>query len=180
MTSKFRRINILRLTIQAGDVMVCLERVAILNCSMENNHEIPWLDPDQHSANADEEMSYRPQFRKVSGCEQGTSMREGGAGCDLVRFGNRRNVMLQFEVHITASRTDTLRTYVEADTREEAKPVPDANDPTKAVGLDLVNNVWSSEDVVPELMEVTTRCHNAVQNVIAHLEFTWDCRAEGD
>ena len=29
--------------------------------------------------------------------------------------------MLQFEVHITASRTDTLRTYVEADTREEAE-----------------------------------------------------------
>ena len=35
MTSKFRRISILRLTIQAGDVIVCLERVAILNCSME-------------------------------------------------------------------------------------------------------------------------------------------------
>jgi hypothetical protein len=83
MTSKFRRINILRLTIQAGDVMVCLERVAILNCSMENNHEIPWLDPDQHSANADEEMSYRPQFRKVSGCEQGTSMRDGVPGAIL-------------------------------------------------------------------------------------------------
>ena len=61
-----------------------------------------------------------------------------------------------------------------------SKPVPDASDPTKAVGLDLVNNAWSSEDVVPELIELTTRCHNAVQNVIAHLEFTWDCRSEGE
>ena len=61
-----------------------------------------------------------------------------------------------------------------------SKPVPDANDPTKAVGLDLVNNAWSSEDVVPELIKLTTRCHKSVQNVIAHLEFTWDCRSEGE
>jgi hypothetical protein len=61
-----------------------------------------------------------------------------------------------------------------------SKPVPDANDPTKAVGLDLVNNAWSSEDVVPELIALTTRCHKSVQNVIAHLEFTWDCRSEGE
>ena len=61
-----------------------------------------------------------------------------------------------------------------------SKPLLGANDPSKEVGLDLVNDVWSSEDVVPELTALTTRCHNAVRNVIAHLEFTWDCRAEGD
>jgi hypothetical protein len=53
-----------------------------------------------------------------------------------------------------------------------SEPVPDANDPTKAIGLDLTHGFCSREDVVPELIELTTRCHDAVQHVITYLEFT--------
>jgi hypothetical protein len=60
-----------------------------------------------------------------------------------------------------------------------SKPVLDANYPTEEVGLDLVNNVWSSKNVVSELIELTTRCHNAVQNVIAHLDFVAGSGSEG-
>jgi hypothetical protein len=60
-----------------------------------------------------------------------------------------------------------------------SKPVLEANDPTKVVGLELVNNVWSSGDVVPKLIDLLMRCHDAVQNVIAHLDFVGRGGSEG-
>src|ERR1022692_4024175 len=88
MTSKFRRLNILRLTIQAGDVMVCLERVAILNCSMENNHEIrglrkiaPELMIVTLSSN-DPLRRTRSEFQRSENHGRGSRRPSGGRPCN--------------------------------------------------------------------------------------------------
>jgi hypothetical protein len=48
-----------------------------------------------------------------------------------------------------------------------ATPVPQADDPTKAAGLELPS--WfATEDIVPELVKLAARSHEAVQNVVAH------------
>ena len=48
----------------------------MLLCAWRGNLSMA-VDPEQHSVNADEEMSYRPRLRKVSEYEQGTPMRDG-------------------------------------------------------------------------------------------------------